>query len=554
VLPIIVVAVDAEARDPSRPDVPLQELLLQALRHRYDRDYEVVGVPPAAVAGLLDEAAASNRAVAAVVAGSTDLATAAEGVRLLAEVRGRAAGTQRILVVERGGWRTHPVREAMVLGHVDGYLFVPWALPEQWLYSPMGEYLTAWHQSRPPVEVAIRIVGRPHSPRSHALRDILSRAGVPHLFLDSASEEGRRALGVDAGEALLPALVYFTGRVLLDPSDLDLIELLGFSRGRADRTCDVLIVGAGPAGLSAAVYAASEGLEAVAVDPGVPGGQAGTSSMIRNYLGFPRGLSGSELTNRALEQAWLFGTEFLLADRVVDLRVDGERRLATLATGGTLRARAVVIATGVSWRRLGVPALESLVGAGVFYGAAGSEAAALHGQEVLVVGGGNSAGQAAVHLAKHAAHVAIVVRRDGLAASMSDYLVQEIANTSNISVRARSRVVDGGGAGRLERITVEGPDGRETLPAAAVFVMIGAEPETAWLPDALQRDPKGYLLTGSDVDATRWPLDRAPMFLETSLPGVFAVGDVAHGSTKRVAPSVGTGGVAIELVHRYLAG
>jgi thioredoxin reductase (NADPH) len=213
-----------------------------------------------------------------------------------------------------------------------------------------------------------------------------------------------------------------------------------------------------------------------------------------------------------------------------------------------------VIATGVGRRRLGVPALEALVGAGVFYGAAGSEAAALHGQEVFVVGGGNSAGQAAVHLAKHAASVTIVVRRDGLAESMSDYLVQEIGRTPNITVRARSRVVDGGGAGRLERIVLAGPDGTATLPAAAVFVMIGAEPDTGWLPDALQRDRLGYLLTGADVADDGWPLERRPMYLETSIPGVFAAGDVVHGSTKRVAPSVGTGGVAIELVHRYLAG
>ena len=554
-LPLIVVAAgDGSEQTAAVGHPPLRDQLVEALRHRFDRDYEVVGIDPQRVVDLLAQMSSTARPVAAVIAGSTENSGSAAAVGMLAKVRARSAGTRRILLVQRGGWRTHPVREAMVLGHVDGYLFIPWAQREQWLYLPMSEYLVAWERSRPPIQTAFTVVGGQHDQRSHALRDILSRVEIPNEFLDSESAAGRKALDrADQDGSVLPVLIHHRGTVLLDPSDLELIEILGFLRAPAQSVWDVAIVGAGPSGLSAAVYAASEGLNTVIVDPTVPGGQAGTSSMIRNYLGFPRGLSGSELTNRAVEQAWLFGAEFLLAERVVAIGTeDGQHRL-TLSSGATLLARAVVIAAGVRWRRLGVPSLEALLGAGVFYGAAASEAADLHDQDVIVVGGGNSAGQAAVHLARHAARVTIVVRRDGLAATMSDYLVQEIAGTPNISLRTKSQVVGGGGEGRLEWVTVESGARRETVPAAALFVMIGAEPRTDLLAGTVQRDPSGYLLAGSDVTGPDWPLPRQPMFLETSVPGVFAVGDVVHDSTKRVAPSVGSGAVAIELVHRYLA-
>lgn len=527
---------------------------MEALRHRFGGDYEVVGVEPGRVGELLEAALIAARPVPAVIAGSIDEADAEAAVQVLAGVRARLTGTRRILLVQRGGWRSHPVREAMVLGHVDGYLFVPWAEPEQWLYQPMSEYLVAWVRSCPPVRTAFTVIGRQHDRRSHALRDILSRVEIPHELVDSESPAGLEALARAGQDGLvLPVLVSYTGEVLLNPTDQELTELLGFKRAPMHSVCDVAVVGAGPAGLSSAVYAASEGLDTVVVDPTVPGGQAGTSSLIRNYLGFPRGVSGSELTNRAFEQAWLFGAEFLLAEQVVEIGVEGTWRRLTLGSGATVLARAVVIASGVSWRRLAVPSLEALLGAGVFYGAAASEAAALHGQDVVVVGGGNSAGQAAVHLAKHAARVTMIVRRDALAATMSDYLVQEITGTPNIRLRTTSHVVNGGGAGHLEWITIQTGEHQETIATAALFVMIGAQPRTEWLADLVQRDPSGYLLTGSDVTKPDWPLQRPPMYLETSVPGLFAVGDVVHDSTKRVASSVGSGAVAIELVHRYLA-
>jgi len=346
--------------------------------------------------------------------------------------------------------------------------------------------------------------------------------------------------------------------VFVDPSDAELAEALGYRTSIGGGSHDLVIAGAGPAGLAAAVYAASEGLDTLVVEPQVVGGQAGTSAMIRNYLGFPRGIGGGDLANRALEQAWLFGANLVLAQRAAGLRADGRRRLVRLSDGTEVAAEAVVVATGVSWRRLGVPRLEALVGAGVFYGAAGSEARAMEGQQVYVVGAGNSAGQAALHLAKYAASVTLVVRGPDLGARMSDYLVQEIDHAPNVTVRLNTQVVDGLGSWRLEGLVLRRCDtgATEEVPAAALFVMIGAEPHTDWLA-GVERDDRGYILTGHDLLGpgglpAGWPHRRPPLLLETSVPGVFAAGDVRHRSVKRVASAVGEGAVAVQLVHQYL--
>ena len=354
-------------------------------------------------------------------------------------------------------------------------------------------------------------------------------------------------------------ILLFGGQVLANPSNTELAAALGVKTRPGAAQYDVAVIGAGPAGLAATVYGASEGLSTVLLEPEAIGGQAGTSSRIRNYLGFPTGVSGGELALRAFSQAWNFGAEYVYGNAATGLRTDGPERVITLADGTEVRSRAVIIATGVSYRRLGIPALDALIGAGVFYGAATTEAPAMKGEDVFVVGGANSAGQAAVHLARYAARVTLLVRGPSLTESMSEYLIKEIAGTPNIAVRHNTVVTGGGGTGRLDNLILQDrlSGTTETVPAAAVFVLIGAEPRTQWLPDAVVRDRWGFLVTGTDLMAdghppAGWPLPRPPMYLESSLPGVFAVGDVRRGSVKRVASAVGEGSIAIRLVHDYL--
>jgi thioredoxin reductase (NADPH) len=545
--PALVVVVDQPDR---------RTALIGDLARRFDRDYVVAGITSAEADGAFERYVANGTDIAAVVADAQLPDAETTGVELLSSLRRMHPAARRILLVQRGEWRGHPIQQAMVLGQVDAYLFVPWAPKELWLYQPMTECLADWSRSRPTEIPAFTLVGDPWRARSHQLRDLLSRGAIPFVFHAADSAPGLallRELGVS--DSRLPLVVHFTGKVLENPTNQELADVLGFPAAQG-QSYDVVIVGGGPAGLSAAVYASSEGLRTCVVDPSVPGGQAGSSSLIRNYLGFPRGVSGVDLTTRAVEQAWLLGTEFVLAEEVSDLVRTGDGFGLSTVSGNRIAARSVVLACGVQWRRLGVPALEALVGAGVFYGAAGSEAEALTDKVVYVVGGGNSAGQAAIHLARRARRVSLVVRRSDLSETMSDYLVRQLAATGNINVLAESEVVGGSGGPRLERLLIRARlDGQHREMAAdGLFVMIGGEPCTRWLGERIATDAGGYLLTGGDVvDAGRWRLSRAPLYGETSEPGVFAVGDVAHGSSKRVAPSVGAGAVAVQMVHRYLS-
>jgi thioredoxin reductase (NADPH) len=358
--------------------------------------------------------------------------------------------------------------------------------------------------------------------------------------------------GVDPTQ--LPVVILYDGSVLHNPSLLDVADALGVHTRPSSEAYDLAILGAGPAGLSAAVYGASEGLRTLVIEPQAIGGQAGTSSMIRNYLGFPRGVGGGELTFRAWEQALLFGVRFVFAHNASELATRGKECVIVLTDGSEVIARTVIIAAGVAYRRIGVPSLERLVGVGVFYGAAGAEAPAMAGEEVYVVGGANSAGQAALHLAKYAARVTLLVRGTSLAAGMSDYLIRQIEATPNVEVRLGTRVIDGHGEERLEALTLEdvGTGRREDVSAAAVFILIGAEPRTEWLRDVILRDEGGYILTGRDVPREGWQLTRPPLPFETSIPGVFAAGDVRYGSVKRVAGAVGEGSVAVGSVHQYM--
>jgi thioredoxin reductase (NADPH) len=529
--------------------------LSRDLTRRYEADYRVVGVTSAnqALTTLADLAGAGTEVALVIADQHLDDMPA---VDFLVRAHGLHRWAKRVLLVDRGVWSAaHPAVSAMALGQIDYHLFVPWFPVEQILYPAVSEFLSAWDKSREPSVVAFRIVGPAHSPDAHLLREDLSRIGIPYWFFDDTSDEGRRLLREHRLEGTnVPVVLANDGTALVGPSHTDLLNRLGFRSDLEIAACDVAVVGAGPAGLAAAVYAASEGLSTLVMEPDVIGGQAGTSSRIRNYLGFPRGLSGDELTNRAGEQAWLFGVNFTLG-RADGLTAEGTARVVHVADGRQTAARAVVIASGVTWRRLGVPSLEALVGSGVFYGAAGAEARAMAGRDVYIIGAGNSAGQAALHLARYAASVTMVVRGSGLRASMSDYLVTEITRTGNIQIRPSTEVIDGGGGCSLETLTLRhrGTGAAETVPAAGLFVMIGAEPRTAWLQDSLERDEQGFILTGRDLYRPGgWPLDRPPLLLETSMPGVFAAGDVRHRSIKRVASAVGEGATAIHLVHDYL--
>ena len=535
-------------------DAGVRADLERDLRRRFGADYDIhshAGADAALTALRRD--AEEGRHVAIVF---SDESPAGGSAELLAVVHELHPLARRVLLIGRGEWsKEHPAVAAMRTGQVDSYIFVPWGLRERWLYLSVSEILADWEASQPTPFEAARIIGDEYEARAHSLRDVFSRIGVPFRFIAAGSEEGR-ALRAELGaeDARLPLVAFRTGTVLSDPSLERVARALGFATEPERGVCDVAIVGAGPAGLAAAVYAASEGLRTTVIEPSVPGGQAGTSSRIRNYLGFPNGLSGRDLANRALEQAWFFGARFVLARPAVVLESAGGEHVVRLEGGAEVRARAVVIATGVTWHTLEAPSLAGLLGAGVYYGAAAFDTAAA-GAAAYVVGGGNSAGQAAVHLARSAASVTLVVRGDRLGASMSDYLVRELAETPNIQVRLGTEVVAGAGADRLERITLRdrGGETTEDVSADALYVMIGARPQTGWLDGAVERDRQGYVLTGRDVASDSWPLERPPMLMETSAPGVFAAGDVRHGSVRRVASAVGGGSIAVQLVHLRLA-
>ncbi len=550
VLPVIVVVDD---------DTDTLAVITDELRTRYGRDYRVLSEssPTRALERLRDLAKARDE-IALVLA--DQWMPEMSGVQLLADVHRIDRNARRGLLIQWGDRSTSdPILRASALGHIDYYLPKPVYLPDERFHRTVTEFLDEWWRTRGRWFEVVRVVGEERSARSHEIRDVLHRNALPVGFYTAESPEGLAILReFGAVGASLPVVILYNGRILANPTNSEVAEAIGVRVRPGTGTYDVAIVGAGPSGLAAGVYAASEGLRVAVVEHEALGGQAGTSSLIRNYLGFPRGISGAELAFRAFDQAWLFGTELVYGNPAVGLTTDySGARVITLADGGKITARAVVIACGVSYRRLGVSALESLVGAGVFYGAPVAEAAAFTGQRVFVIGGGNSAGQAARHLARYADQVTVLIRSESLAQSMSDYLIREIDAVANIDVRRSTEVIGGGGDGQLEWLQLR--DRRtgdvDTARAAAVFVLIGAEPNTEWLRGSVARDQWGYILTAGDLnrESASWLVARAPLEFETSVPGVFAVGDVRHGSVKRVASAVGDGSVAIRAVHNYLA-
>jgi thioredoxin reductase (NADPH) len=445
---------------------------------------------------------------------------------------------------------------------LNHYLMKPWDPPEEHLYPVLTDLLDDWQASFAPPFEGIRIIGHQLSPQSHQIKDFLSRNLVPYQWLDvEIDEEAGDLLEVsNPDDSRLPLVLFPDGPPLTQPTNAQIAERIGLRTRPGLPFYDLVIVGAGPAGLGAAVYGASEGLRTLLVEGEAPGGQAGTSSRIENYLGFPGGLSGGDLSRRAVAQASRFGAEILTPLEATGIRAQDPYRFVTLSGGSEISCHALLIATGVSYRRLDVPGVGRLTGAGVYYGAAITEAMACEGKDVFVVGAGNSAGQAAMYLSRYASSVTIVLRGRSLTTSMSRYLVAQIESHEKITLQTRSSVAELKGETRLEEITISDVHTGETrtVPAFALFIFIGAKPHTGWVADEVERDPQGFILTGrSLVRGGRrpkgWQLNRDPFFLETSVPGVFAAGDVRHRSVKRVASAVGEGSMAVQFVHQYLS-
>jgi thioredoxin reductase len=530
----------------------VRELLCVPLQDRYARDYEVKGFADAEAAAGVDPP------VALVLAGYGG--EDADGLDVLFRLAAGWPGALRVPVVRWGDWHTtRPIFEALALGRVDRWTYRPETTPDEYFHEAVTEFLREWRARQGGGFEAVRIIGEQWSPRSQQLRDLFTRNWIPLGFYDAAAPAGKALLhGLGLADPQLPVVqLRFAENspALENPSDLDIALAFGIMQPiPADEVFDVVVVGAGPSGLGAAVYAASEGLRTLVLEPEAVGGQAGTSSLIRNYLGFPTGISGRHLTFGAFQQAWGFGATFHFMRAATSLTVDGDLRRVGLTDGTTVAGRTVVVSTGASYQRLGVPALEDLQGRGVFYGAAVAEAQAMRGRNVYVVGGGNSAGQAAVHLSRFAEHVTVLVRRRDLTETMSDYLIKEIDALPNVDVRGRVQVVDGRGSHFLEEFVVEDLDTSERSTLRGVlFALIGSRPRSEWLDGVITRDRWGSVLTGTDAAGAGWPLERPPLLLETSVPGVFAVGDVREGSVKRVASAVGEGGLAVTLIHQYLA-
>lgn len=526
------------------------------LRRRYADQYRILRADSGMAAlDALNELRGRNETVALFLVDQR--MPQMSGVEFLTEAIKLFPDARRALLTAYAD--TDAAIQAINSAAVHYYLLKPWDPPEQALYPVLDDLLDDWRAGYRPAFEGIRIIGHRWSPEAHLLKDFLARNHVPYLYLDIETDPAaEETLSSYSGERLLPLVQLADGTWLQRPTPSELAGRAGLRHQATETFYDLAIVGAGPAGLAAAVYGASEGLRTVLIEREAPGGQAGTSSRIENYLGFPAGLSGGDLARRAVAQARRFGVEIVAPAEVCGLGVDGPYRVITLTDGTQISAFAVVVAVGLSYRKLAAPGLEQLEGAGVYYGASITEALACKDQPVFIVGAGNSAGQAAVYLAQYASQVVMLVRGDSLAARMSQYLVERIEQIPNIEVRLRSGVAAAHGEDHLEALTISGPEGEERLPAAALFIFTGAEPGTAWLEGTVKRDAQGFVLSGPQIfEAGKrpqgWDADRDPFLLESSVPGVFVVGDVRSGSVKRVASAVGEGSIAVQFVHQHLA-
>jgi len=538
-------------------DAQVLSALRRDLRTRYRESYAVISAPSGEEAmATIHELKARGDALAMVI--SDQRMPGLQGTDVLGQSRDVYPLARRVMLTAYSD--IDATIKAINVAHLDHYLSKPWAPPEECLFPVIDDLLDAWQAEYLPEAKGLRLVGYQWAPRSHEIKDFLAGNLIPYRWLDVARAETRSLLdsaGIDVSE--LPALLFEDGSALRNPEPRQVAERLGRSLAAAHQLYDLVIVGAGPSGLAAAVYGASEGLRTLLLDRHAPGGQAGTSSRIENYLGFPAGVSGSELTRRAVTQAQRLGAELLVPLEVTGVSIEGGYKHLMLSDGRAVVTRTMLAATGMEYRVHPATGVSDHTSAGVYYGAATTEAPAFTNRTVLVVGGGNSAGQAAMYLARYAKDVQIVVRRDSLRDTMSRYLVDQIGQTPNIRLRPRTQLERVEGNGHVERVTFKPVEGASQLEEMdAVFVFIGARPRSAWLPPDVLRDAKGFVVTGRDLPldagyARLWKERREPMALESSVPGVFAAGDIRAGAMNRVASAVGEGSMVVRFVHEYLA-
>ena len=541
-------------------DGPVLRAVERDLRARYAKEYRIVAAD-SGMSALEATRQLTLRGTAVALFVVDQRMPVMTGIEFLQQAIELQPDAKRVLLTAYAD--TEAAIRAINEIHLDHYLLKPWDPPEERFYPVLDDLLSDWTANFRPAFEGLRLVAGRWSPRGHAIRDYLTRNQVPYRWLDpDEDEEGRRLAAAAApaeGNPMRTLVLLPDGSELSDPTNMQIAEHVGLQTHAALPFYDVVIVGAGPAGLAAAVYGASEGLKTIIVEREAPGGQAGTTSRIENYLGFPAGLSGGDLARRALTQARRLGAEILSPQEVIGMRRDDPYRTVHLADGTDLSCQTIVISTGVSYRQLDLPGVSELVGAGIFYGASISEAVLYRDLEVGVMGGGNSAGQAAVYLARFAKRVNLILRGESLAAGMSQYLVDQLEALPNVQVRTGSSLAAVIGDGRLAGIRLKTSGGEEEVPVSALFVTIGQRPRTDWLEGIVERESTGFVITGPALSAegrppAGWGLDRDPLLLEASVPGVFAAGDVRYRSIKRIASAVGEGAMAVALIHQYRAG
>jgi thioredoxin reductase (NADPH) len=537
-------------------DVSVLEAVVQDLRRRYAASYRILraGSGQAAL-DLARQLKQRSESVALFL--SDQRMPGMNGTELLERSIEIFPDAKRALLTAYSD--TEAAIRAINAARIHYYLMKPWDPPEEKLYPVIDDLLETWNQTHKEPFEGLRVVGARYSLRDHQVRQFLTRNYVPYVWLDVENSPEAKELLAQNGltEPKLPVLFFRDGNYLQQPEQSQLAQRIGLRTQPSKDVYDLVILGAGPAGLAAGVYGASEGLRTLVIEQEAPGGQAGTSSRIENYLGFPTGLSGAELAQRAYQQAVRFNVEFV-SGRAASIRSDQGYHFICLSDGREISSQTCLIATGVDWRRLDVPGIEQLTGAGVYYGAALAEARSCKDEEVFLVGGANSAGQAALAFSQFARRVVILVRASSLESSMSKYLIDEIGRESNIEVWTGSQVVEAIGNGRLQHLRIARPGGEETVNATGLFIFIGAAPKTDWLPAGVLKDDRGFVLSGNDLKrcsqfSRQWQLEREPFLLESSVPGIFVAGDVRHGSVKRCASAVGEGSIAVQFIHQYMA-